>query len=771
MTESSRQERGPDSVPQERIFRTMLERLPAAAYMCDSEGRITWFNRQAVELWGREPVLNDTADLLCGSFRAPDGTPIDHMAWMAPDLREETANEGREIVVERPDGSRRFVLAHATPLRDEAGRFAGTVHVLVDTTARREAEEARRRSEETLSRFMEHLPGLAWIKDRDGRYLFANEAALRAFGRTREQLYGRRDTEIFPLESATAFQDNDRKVLAGSDGIETIETLAHADGVHHSLVSKFTIPGPDGAPSLIGGIAIDITDHKLVDTALSESEARFRHMADNAPVLIWVAGLEGRDFVNREALRFLGVTAEQVLGNRWTEFVHPDDRAVCLRAYEEAWAQRDVFTAQFRMRRADGAWRWMRSTAIPRFTEDGAFIGLVGCKVDITEMKVSQDLLREADQRKDEFLATLAHELRNPLAPLRYSLEILRMDGGGPAARRVHDMMERQINHMDRLVDDLLDVSRITRGKIELRRGRVDLAAIVRAALETSQPIIELSHHELSVKMPAETLYLEADPVRLAQVLANLLNNAAKYTDEGGRIWLQAEAGNGEVMISVRDDGIGITPEMLPRVFDLFTQVDQTLGRSRGGLGIGLTLARQLVEMHGGRIEARSPGEGRGSEFLVTLPLAAEQSPRATASADVGLEPGQRRRRVLIVDDNQDSADALGTLLQASGMEVHIAYDGPSALSVFDECEPSIVLLDLGLPGMDGYVVASRMRERPGGKEARLIAVTGWGHPEARRRSREVGFDHHLVKPVKLETLRAVLASVDPGGAAVAVTE
>jgi PAS domain S-box-containing protein len=746
----------------------ILERLPAAVYVCDPEGLITFFNGPAAEVWGREPQLNDPIDRFCGSFRLyrSDGTPIAHdQCWMALALQNETAFEGEEIIIERPDGTRRTALAHASPLRDDTGRLTGAVNILVDITGRKEAERALAESEERFARFMDHVPGLAWIKDQDGRYVYANEAAATAFGRTRDQLYGRTDADLFPLETSARFLDNDRRAMVTGSGVDVIETLTHEDGVHHSLVSKFPIPLPDGR-SMLGGIAIDITERQIVEVALRESEARFRNMADNAPVLIWVAGLEGREYVNRETLRFLGCSLEDVRGLKWRDFIHPDDRAAYVAVYDHGIEHRDIIEGQFRLRRADGEYRWMRSTAMPRFTEEGTFLGFVGCSVDITEIKQSQDKLREADQRKDEFLATLAHELRNPLAPLRYSLEILRMEGGSPAVARVHEMMERQINHMDRLVDDLLDVSRITRGKIELRRARVDLATVVRTALETSKPLIELADHQLTMSLPREPLVLDADPIRLAQVLANLLNNAAKYTNEGGKIWLTARREGHEVVVSVRDNGIGIPANLLHKVFGLFSQADQSVGRTRGGLGIGLTLAKRLTEMHGGRIEVRSDGEGKGSEFLVTLPLAADLPASLTGSGDADARSTRSPRcRILVVDDNQDSADALALLLEASGAEVHVAYDGPSAIVAFDTYRPSVVLLDLGLPGMDGYEVAAQLRERPECVDARLIALTGWGHPEARRRSREVGFDRHLVKPVKLETLRALLASLEQGNA------
>ncbi len=368
----------------------------------------------------------------------------------------------------------------------------------------------------------------------------------------------------------------------------------------------------------------------------------------------------------------------------------------------------------------------------------------------------------EADQRKDEFLATLAHELRNPLAPIRNAVQIMRLSDGTPAAA-LSEMMERQVGQMVRLVDDLLEVSRITRGKIELRKSRVALAAVLEAAVETSRPLIESSHHELAVRLPAQPLYLDADATRLAQVFANLLNNAAKYTDPGGRISLDA-AGEGEqVLVTVRDSGMGIVASALPRVFDMFVQIHQATDRAQGGLGIGLTLVRRLVEMHGGTVDAHSEGIGKGSEFSVRLPLAASAGSEAVQPASKGVSPVKAPPRVLVVDDNRDAAESLGLLLQMLGADVSVVNDGGAALQALAVRPPLAVFLDLGMPGMDGYEVARRIRQRPDGGDLTLIALTGWGQERDRRRTQEAGFDHHLIKPADLSALQALLESLRQG--------
>ncbi|AUX45132.1 uncharacterized protein SOCE26_066130 [Sorangium cellulosum] len=379
------------------------------------------------------------------------------------------------------------------------------------------------------------------------------------------------------------------------------------------------------------------------------------------------------------------------------------------------------------------------------------------------------DELRDQDRRKDEFLATLAHELRNPLAPIRTGLEVLRITGDGDQGRKTREMMERQVGHMVRLVDDLLDVSRITRGKVELRRERVELRAVLNSALETSRPLIEAAGHELAIRLPAEPLALDADPTRLAQVFANLFNNATKYTPAGGQIRLVAQRDGGEVVVRVADTGVGIPADMLPKVFDMFTQVGRSIDRAQGGLGIGLTLVRRLVELHGGTIHAESEGPGRGSTFLVRLPLAATER-AATAAPPSGrpaVEGHAAGLRVLVVDDNVDGAESLAALLCVSGHDVRTVHTGPQALVAAREFGPGIVFLDIGLPGMNGYEVARRLRAEPDFAGLVVVALTGWGTEEDRRQTRQAGFDHHLTKPVdtaEVHRLIALVAARSRGG-------
>jgi signal transduction histidine kinase/ActR/RegA family two-component response regulator len=373
--------------------------------------------------------------------------------------------------------------------------------------------------------------------------------------------------------------------------------------------------------------------------------------------------------------------------------------------------------------------------------------------------------VQDGDRRKDEFLAILAHELRNPLAPIRNSLHILQLrTRNDPPGDRLAEIMERQVNHMVRLVDDLLEVSRITRGKLELRREPVEVAAIIRSAVDTSRPHIESQEHQLTVEIPDEPLTVEGDLVRLTQVFANLLNNAAKYTPPGGRISLTVRREHQEVVVSVRDNGIGIPEPMIPRVFELFGQIRNPASGSQGGLGIGLTLAQRIVEMHEGSLTVLSGGRRKGAEFKVRLPvLGFLPHPSIEASAPARPNARLAARRVLVVDDNHDAADTLSSLLQNLGAEVEVAYNGPDALALLDRFKPAAVVVDLGMPGMDGYEVASRIRARPEWRDLTLIALTGWGQAEDRHRSEQAGFQHHLVKPAEIGALENLLASLEPG--------
>lgn len=499
---------------------------------------------------------------------------------------------------------------------------------------------------------------------------------------------------------------------------------------------------------------------RVREQALRASEERFRVIADSSPTLMWRTDQTGVVFVNRHYLEFFGSAFAQVSGMGWSQFLHPDDRAAYVAAYRSAFERQVGYEYRCRFRRHDGEYRWTHTVGAPHRTPDGTFLGFVGCSTDVTDTKRAEEALADANRRKDEFLATLAHELRNPLAPVRNAVQLLHIKGRAvPELQWARDVIDRQMQQMTRLIDDLMDVSRISRGKIELKRERVALATVVQGAVETSRPLIAECGHSLTVKLPPETLYLEADLIRMAQVFSNLLNNAAKYTERGGSINLTADRQGSDIVVSVVDSGIGIPHDKLQNVFELFSQVQGALERSQGGLGIGLSLVKRLVEMHNGTIEARSDGPGTGSEFVVRLPMMAEQSSAAGRAGDEQEFPASTHR-ILIVDDNRDAADTLGTMLQLMGNEIRITYDGEDAVRAAGEFRPQIVLLDIGLPKLNGYEACRRIRQELWGKDMILFAVTGWGQDEDKQKARDAGFDRHMVKPVDPSSLIQLLGSL-----------
>jgi signal transduction histidine kinase/CheY-like chemotaxis protein len=451
-------------------------------------------------------------------------------------------------------------------------------------------------------------------------------------------------------------------------------------------------------------------------------------------------------------------------------FLRPETRETVERAWANCRETGDPLDVEYHARFRDGTERTIWTHGIRTQTPDG-LAHWVGVNIDVTEREQTRQqfhqqaaALQEADRRKDRFLATLAHELRNPLAPLRNALELLhRANGDSTVIDQGRSLMARQLHRVVRLVDDLLDISRITVGKVRLRKERVELVVIVRSAVEAARSLIESRDHEHTVMLPSAPVYLDADPSRLAQVFTNLLDNAAKYTDRGGHIWLTAEQQGCEVRVSVRDTGIGIATEHLSNIFEMFSQIAPLCEQSFGGLGVGLSLARGLVELHGGRIEVRSDGPGRGSRFTVHLQVSEAPVPPPQGSANqIEQDDGASKRRILVVDDNRDSTDSLAALLRLMGHDVHTAYDGLEAVQAAATWRPDVVLLDIGLPRMNGHEVAGRIREQPCGTGMALIALTGWGTEEDKRRALEAGFDHHLTKAVGPAALEKLLALIAP---------
>ena len=424
-----------------------------------------------------------------------------------------------------------------------------------------------------------------------------------------------------------------------------------------------------------------------------------------------------------------------------------------------AIAHRTSVRNEIEIVRADGSVIYVQNDVEPLYDETGAVSGCISVVVDLTERKQASDLLREVDRRKDEFLATLSHELRNPLAPIRNAVELLRIAPHDEHVRReALATLQRQLLQLVHLTDDLLDVSRIARNRIELRRERIDIRAVVQSAVESAQPHVDAAGHTLTVSQPDEPVWLDADFTRLAQAFANLLNNAVKYTERGGRIEVTARAEGERAVVSVADSGVGIPPDLIARVFDMFTQLDYSRDRGRGGLGIGLALARRLVELHGGTIEAQSAGEGLGSTFTVRLPIAAAHAGTPRAEVPVG-SVDVKPCRILVAEDQPDAAEMLRLMLAYSGHDVRVANDGVEAVTIAAQFLPQLVLLDIGLPRLDGYEAARRIRAAQG-TSVMLVALTGWGQDDDKERAREAGFDHHLTKPADPDVIHRLIAEI-----------
>jgi PAS domain S-box-containing protein len=670
------------------------------------------------------------------------------------------------------DGTIKYGLINSNVLWED-GEFVHTRCLTRDVTERKHAEDRLRESEARLQAVLDHTPAIVYVVDAQGRFLLINRRWKEVFGLTNEQVAGRFLQDFFPPEVADQFVQNNRRVLEAGAPAEFEETVAQDGRTHTYLSVKVPFEYGAGSAPAVCGISTDITERKRAEEALArltgakDQQRRIYETAlSNSADFNYVFDLEGRfRYVNQALLNLWGKQLQEAVGKNFFELDYPHDLADRLqRQIQQVIDTKQPVKDETPYSSAVGE-RQYEYIFVPVLGANGEVEAVAGSTRDITERKRAEEALRDADRRKDEFLATLAHELRNPLAPIGNSLQILKMPRVDAATvQETRDMMERQVQHLVRLVDDLLDVSRVMRGKIELRKEPVELASVVVRAVETAQPLIEVQGHRLEITVPPESLLLDADPVRLAQVVGNLLTNAAKYTESNGRIWITAERVGGQAVLTVRDTGIGIAPDMLPHVFDLFIQVDHAATRSQGGLGIGLTLVKNLAEMHGGTVEARSEGLGKGCEFVVRLPLAVEErrEPQNRPKEEPQQEPVRASgHRLMVVDDNKDAAVSLAMLLRLQGHMIRVAHDGPSALELVQSYRPAMIFLDIGMPGMDGYEVARRLRQQPGLESVVLVALTGWGQQEDRRRTAEAGFNHHLVKPPEPKALEGLIAELN----------
>jgi len=654
------------------------------------------------------------------------------------------------------------------PVKNDTGQVQGLVFTLRETTQYKRAELELKSSEEKYRSLVEQASDGIFVADAHGFYIDVNSAGCAMLGYTREELLRLSIADVIDPAEIPRIES---EVSRFADEAVTVSVwrFRRKDG------SFF--PGEVRARRLADGrlqaILIDITERKAAEQALEAARVAAieeKHLLETVmqALPVGVAIVDERGGTIRSNAEY-----DQIWGNPRPPTRSVDDYD----AYKACWGNTGqpvqphewasalalqtgklVANQLLQIQRFDGTQTYVLNSAAP--IRD-AYDNIVGSAVviqDITELKQAEMALRDADQRKDEFLAMLAHELRNPLAPIRNAAHVLgRLGLDNPQLRWAQDMITQQVAHLSHMVDDLLDVSRIARGKINLRIERLDLADLVRLARDGVEEEMAAKGHRFEVHLPEARVKLDGDPVRLVQVLQNLLTNAAKYTADGGHIELSAKPDAGEVMIEVRDNGMGIAPDLLPDIFDLFRQGERTLDRSQGGLGIGLTLVRKLVEMHGGRVEAHSAGPGLGATFSVHLPLPPAQESERSAAPVKDVKRTAAGLRVLVVDDDPPVAESMCILLELEGHEVRCVLSGDAALELLKTFRPEVVLLDIGLPGQDGYTVARRIRDQPEGNNIRLVAVSGYGHEEAIVRSREAGFDSHLVKPVEPASLLALL--------------
>ena len=629
--------------------------------------------------------------------------------------------------------------------------------------ARQQAEDALRNQSEWLRNTLASIGDAVISTDSEGRVTFMNGLAEKLTGWPQAEAVGRALSEVFNVVNERTRRPVENPALRAMRegtivGLANHTVLIARDGTERPI-DESAAPVRDESAAILGAVLVfcDVTQRKWA----SHSHTLLAAIVEASDDAIISKTLDGvvRSW-NRGAERLFGYTADEAVG-RPINLIIPPERQDEERSILERLSRGERVEHFETVRVAkDGRRIDISLTVSPLFDEDGQVTGASKIARDISERKQSEMMLRAADRRKDEFLALLAHELRNPLAPLRHGLQVLRLAGGDAGiVTDVRTMMDRQLEHMVRLIDDLLDISRIGQNKIELKRARVPLAAVINSAVETARPVIEAEGHELNISLPSEPLFLDADLTRLAQVFSNLLSNSAKYTRPGGKIWLTVERKGEDAIVAVRDNGIGIPTDALQRVFEMFCQIDRSIERATGGLGIGLALVKGLVEMHGGTVVADSEGLGRGSTFTVRLPTLATIPEAASASLALDVPPiVGNGRRILVADDNRDSAVTLAKLLQLLRNDVRTVHDGVAAVEQAEEFRPEVILMDVGMPGLNGYDATRRIREQPWGRTAIIIALTGWGQEGDRIQSREAGCDGHLVKPVSLAELETILA-------------
>ena len=741
----------------------ILQTLQDGFVLMDRDYRVLQINAAGLAMDGRpaaEIVGRTHWEAWPGSERQPAGQLYQRV------MRERVAVD--MPLAYESNGRTRWFSVHAYPY-DE-----GVAVLYRDITRQRETEreleELGRRSEQRrrlYETFLAHTPDLAYVFDLEHRFTYANEVLLQMWGRSWDESIGRNCLELgYEPWHAEMHGREIEQVKATRAPIKGVVPFNGSFGCRMYEYIFVPVLGPDGEVEAVAGTTRDITDRLAAEL----DRQRFVSLAERSADFIGMAGLDLKPFfLNQAALRMVGAASlEQGLATPVGDFFFPEDREFITQEFLPRVARDGHNETEVRIRHfRTGAAIWIIYTVYVIRDQHGAVEGYATVSRNITERKLAEERLRQAtvdlvdaNNRKTRFLATLAHELRNPLAPLRTGLDLMQLPGSSPQVlARARTMMDRQLRQMVHLIDDLMDIARIDSGKIELKRERVALRQVVTIAIEGVMPLVEAAGHRIELALPIDALWLDADPTRLAQVLTNLLTNACKYTPPGGLVTLGARAEGDTVEVAVRDTGMGIPPDALESVFDMFSQVSQNIGRAQGGLGIGLALVRSLVQMHGGTIVAASPGMGQGSTFTLRLPLVARQT-GGPASIDAGVAgPGPAAGlRILVADDNVDAATMLAAVLEARGHQVRLAHDGRAALALARESGFELLIFDIGMPGLSGYELAREIRKLPHLDRALLAAHTGWGAQHDRSEAREAGFDAHLTKPAGLEEIDALLA-------------
>jgi PAS domain S-box-containing protein len=715
----------------------------SAAYLQATHTDASIFGRPLFDVFPDNPAIDSdgTRNLRASLLRVIAARAPDTMAPQRYDVR-------------KPDGE--FEERHWLPINSPVLSEDGEVEFIIHRV-----DDAKVAASKDAVRILEDISEGFFTLDRQWRFDYVNAEAYRILGRTPAELRGQVLWDVYPGLEGTAFEQHYFNAM-----YERIKSSF--TGYYEGIGRWFEVnaaPAAEGVSVFFRDVSAQKAAEQERERLVLESERQrriYETALDSTPDFVYVFDLEHRAlYANAALMKVWGV--DDVRGKQWMDLGYEQWHAdLHDREIDQVIDTRAPIRGEIPFTGTNGR-RIYDYIFAPVLDATGEVVAVAGTTRDITERQAAEQAIRdqaarltEADRAKDEFLATLAHELRNPLAPLRNSIELLKRPAPGAEPERLNDVMERQVNQLVRLVDDLLELSRINSAKVSLRIGRVALSTVVRDAIDATRPVLDAAGHTLSVVLPGDPVFLEGDETRLAQILVNLLNNAAKYTGDGGRIDLRAQREDGFAVIRLRDNGVGIAPSSLPSIFEMFNRGERAGNRSQAGLGIGLALSRQLAELHGGTLEASSPGLGLGSEFTLRIPLAEVQ--QAEVAAPTPSDMDLRVQRVLVCDDNADAGDTLAALLRLLGAEVRIARDGIEALAVLEEYAPTVAILDIGMPGMNGYEVARTIRTRMPDVGIKLVALTGWAQDADRKRALDAGFDHHMVKPPNIGALQALLA-------------